>query len=302
MNPLLVAATLACGLGEICLAARCTTVLDPRVMGEYQNYVAAAEQTMAARFDAGELSWAPASSSQAAAGTLASGKLVARNISDASFNERIAGRNGTVIHWIGAIQIRGGSLADLKSVLEDYAGYCRMYQRIVFESRASRTDGPVVFDEIVLGLHSRFRFAALFPQHYAFRAQGRIDWSDSNLSDRPALRMHLRADDIRESDSGAPGRNDLLERYHDHGIMWALNAYWRARQQQTGLYLEFETITLARSVQAFACKIGPVPVPKSIVAAAMDSLPAESVAVILEGTKVECERRSARRAGVISGQ
>jgi len=99
-----------------------------------------------------------------------------------------------------------------------------------------------------------------------------------------------------------PGRSDFLEPYHDHGIMWALNAYWRARQRGTDLYLEFETITLARSVQTFACKIGFVPVPKSIVSAAMDSLPAESVTVILEGTRAECERRASRPALNLSGQ
>jgi hypothetical protein len=105
------------------------------------------------------------------------------------------------------------------------------------------------------------------------------------------LFVHLGSSEIRESDSGVPGRNDFLEPYHDHGIMWALNAYWRARQQGKDIYLEFETITLARSVQAFACKIGFLPVPKSIVAAAMDTLPADSVTVILEGTKAKCEGR-----------
>jgi hypothetical protein len=76
--------------------------------------------------------------------------------------------------------------------------------------------------------------------------------------------------------------------------MWALNAYWRVRQEGSDVYFEFETITLARSVQEFVCKVGFVPVPKSIVSAAMDSLPADCVTVILEGTKAECERRARR--------
>jgi hypothetical protein len=84
--------------------------------------------------------------------------------------------------------------------------------------------------------------------------------------------------------------------------MWALNAYWRARELRSHLYLEFETITLARSVQAFACKIGLVPIPKSVIASAMDSLPAESVTVILEGTKAECRRRFGLNNGGVSGR
>ena len=62
------------------------------------------------------------------------------------------------------------------------------------------------------------------------------------------------------------------------------------------LYVEFEAITLARSVQEFMCKIGLVPVPKYLVARVIDTLPGESIDIMLAGTKAECERRSAHRA------
>jgi hypothetical protein len=304
MSALLNSVVLACGIGGVCWAARCTTVVEPRVLREYGDYVAAAEQQMSSRFDSGELSWVPDYASGEAAARLASGKLVRWNIGDAALNRRIAAQNGTLIHWIGAIRIPGASLTDLKSVLEDYDRYDRIYRPMVFECKAQRNgDAPHAVYDVILGLHNAFRFASLFPQHYAFRVKARIDHSSgASLPGVSALRVHLRASEIRESDSGMPGRTDFLEPYHDHGIMWALNAYWRARQRGTGLYLEFETITLARSVQAFVCKIGFVPVPKSIVSAAMDSLPADSVTVILEGTKAECERRALRSPLNASGQ
>lgn len=44
---------LACSLSGVCWAARCTTVVDPGVLREYQNYVAAAEQAMEHRSDSG---------------------------------------------------------------------------------------------------------------------------------------------------------------------------------------------------------------------------------------------------------
>ncbi len=144
-------------------------------------------------------------------------------------------------------------------------------------------------------MHSRFRFAGLFPQDYAFRVRTRMALEEPVIRGAPELRLHLDAGEIRESDSGVPGREDFLEPYQDHGIMWALNAYWRARQDGSGVYLEFETITLARSAQTFSCKLGPIPVPKSVVSAAMDSIPAESVRIVLEGTKAECARRASRR-------
>jgi hypothetical protein len=303
MNRLLMAAVLGCGTAGICSAARCTTVLDPALLSEYGNYVAAAERTMSGRFESGELAWVPGSAAREAAARLDSGKLVRWNIADAALNRRIAGRNGTVIHWIGAIRIHGASLADLESVLGDYGSYDRIYRPLVFACEARPAgDGPNAAYDVTLGLRSAFRFASVLPQHYAFQIKGRIQHRDANLAGSSALRVHLVASEIRESDSGEPGRADLLAPYHDHGIMWALNAYWRARRRGPDVYLEFESISLARSVEAFACTLGFIPVPKAIVSEAMESLPVETLTVILEATRAECERRVSRTPLSVSGQ
>jgi hypothetical protein len=288
MRRLLHIAVLACGAAGAGQAARCTTVLDPAILREYDNYVTVAERVMPDRFETGDLSWLPDRASRQAAAALAAGKLVRSNITDAALNQRIAGQNGAVLHWIGAICIPHASLADLRSVLEDYGSYERIYRGLVFACRTKRTgDGPDASYDVVIGLRSAFRFASVFPQHYAFQVTGRIAYSG-------ALRVHLTADEIRESDSGEPGHADFLQPYHDHGIMWALNAYWRARPRGPDVYLEFESITLARSVEAFACTLGFVPVPKAVVSSAMESLPQDTLTVILEATRAECARRAAR--------
>ena len=98
MSALWKSAVLACGIGGMGWAARCTTVVDASVLREYENYVAAAEQAMSSRFDSRELAWVPDSASKEAASRLASGKLVLWNISDVAVNQRIAAQNGTVIH------------------------------------------------------------------------------------------------------------------------------------------------------------------------------------------------------------
>ena len=283
---------LACGFVTLCQAARCTTALDLHILGEYQSYVATAEQTMGARFGSGDLAWLRGTALKDAAAELASGKLVRSNISDAALNRRIAGQDGTVLHWVGAVLIRGATIAHLRSIFQDYEHYNRIYRPMIFDCR-TKPNGATAYDAI-FGLYHTFRFASVFPQHYAFRVKARIDYSDATLAGGPPLAVHLRSAEIVESDSGVPGRNDFLRQYQDHGIMWALNAYWRARQNGPNVYFEFETITLTRSVQAFVCKLGIVPVPKSIVAGVMDSLPAESLETVLERTRVECEKGTGR--------
>lgn len=290
----------AWGFGSPCWAARCTTVLDLGALREYEIYVAAAEPAMAARFETGELSWLPHAASREALARLASDKLVRWNISAAGLNQRLAGQNGTVIDWVGGIRIRHTNLAELKAVLEDYGRYASMYRPMIFECQARRTSATTY--DATFGLHNKFRFASVFPQHYSFRVEGQIGYSDVAHQGTPELFVHLRSNEIRESNSGVPGRTDFLEPYHDHGIMWALNSWWRARQQGLDLYLEFETITLARSVQQFSCKLGIIPVPRSIVSTVMDSIPAESLEIVLAGTKAECERRASARAARASSE
>lgn len=145
--------------------------------------------------------------------------------------------------------------------------------------------------DVTFGIENTYR-AALFPLHYSFEAKTRTEYSDGGQPG--VLLVHSRASEVRESESGIPGRTDFLEPHHDHGAIWALNTYWRARQSGPDLYVEFETITLARSVREFHCKIGLIPIPRLIIAGAMDAIPNESVEVMLAGTKAEFERAASR--------
>jgi len=210
-------------------------------------------------------------------------------------NDRIGPWNGTVIHWIGAIQINSTSIVELKTVLQDYGRYSAIYHPLIYECRARPISVPAgAAYDIVFGLQNTYRFGSLFPQHYSFQIRSRSDYTEHGANS-PTLLVHWRANEIRESESGVPGRNDFLAVHQDHGILWALNTYWVARQKGPNLYVEFESITLARSVQNFKCKVGIIPVPKSIVAGVMDSLPAESLDLMLAATKTECEHRAGIR-------
>jgi hypothetical protein len=276
-------------------AARCVTMLDPRLMTEYDNYVKRLEGTMPSRLAAGELSWVPENARKEAAAQLQSGQQVRVNISDAALNQRIAGWNGTIVNWIGAVRIRGSRLEDLRDVLQDYGRCGMIYNPLMYNCRATplaATAGSSF--EVTFGFQNVYRAASIFPQHYAFEVKSRMDYTDSVSNGNRVLLAHSHANQIRESDSGVPGRNDLMEPTHDHGIMWALDTYWRARQVGSDIYAEFEFVTLSRSVQEFICKIGIIPIPKAAVARVIDTLPPESLEVILGGTKAECERRASR--------
>ncbi len=287
--------------GGVGRSARCVTVLDSPGLREYESYVTRAEKGMQARFASGDLAWIPDSARTQAIADLNAGRQVRWNVSDASVNQRAADLNATVIDWIGAIRIRGVRIPDLLAVLQDYARYPSIYGPMIYDCRSQPVAGsvPASYD-VTFGLQNTYRAASLFPQHYAFQVKSRTDYSGDGNPGGAMLLVHQRSSEIRESDSGVPGRADFLEPYHDHGILWALNTYWRARQSGPDLYVEFEAITLARAVQDFKCKIGLFPVPKLLVSGAVDSIPSESLDLMLAATKAECERAAAKKpAGAV---
>ena len=282
--------------GSLSWAARCTTVVDPRALQEYSAYVSSVETARASESRGGELWWSLASAKEQAAKSLDSGKPVRHNISPSETNQRIAQWNGTIIHWIGAIRIQQTDMTGFKSVLQDYPRCASIYDPIVYDCQAQPIPAETGESyEVTYGYQNVYRVALAFPQHYSFLVRSRMDYRDAGSPADPHLVVHQRASEIRESDSGVPGRDDFLEPFHDHGILWGLNTYWRARPNGPDLYVEFEAITLARSVRDFSCKIGFLPVPKSVVAKVADSLPAESLQLMLVRTKSESERRARQR-------
>jgi hypothetical protein len=277
-------------------AARCTTMLDSRLMPEYESYVKRLEGSMASRLSAGELSWMPENNRKEAIAQLQSGRQVLSNVSDQTTNQRVAGWNGTVINWVGAIRIRGSRLQDLREVLQDYGRCGSIYNPLIYDCRARPLDSSGASFEVTYGFQNTYRAASIFPQHYSFEVKARTDFADPVSNGNRVLLVQSRSDEIQESDSGVPGRNDLLPPNQDHGIMWALNTYWRARPEGSDLYVEFEFVTLARSVQEFMCRIGIIPVPKAAISRVIDTLPPESLELMLTATKAECERRASARS------
>lgn len=294
---------LALLFGGVAWSARCTTILNPQGLQEYQDYVTRSEKAMSVRFGKGDLAWVPDSARQEAMTNLNAGRQVRLNVNDASVNHRLAELNATVIDWIGAVRLRATRSEDLVAVLQDYGHCASIYRPMIYDCRSQAIAGstPVAYD-VTFGLQNTYRGVSLFPQHYSFEVKSRTEYSGDGRQAGSMLLVHNQSSGIRESDSGVPGRMDFLEPYHDHGILWALNTYWRARQDGPDLYVEFEAITLARSVQEFKCKIGMLPVPKLIISGVMDSIPSESLDLMLTATHAEIKRRAAQRQTKASAQ
>ena len=92
----------------------------------------------------------------------------------AAVNQRMADWNGTVVHWIGAVQIRGARIEDLKSVLKDYGHYSSIYRPMIYQCRAQPAEPSTgAAYDVTFGLQNTYRAASVFPQHYSFQVKSR---------------------------------------------------------------------------------------------------------------------------------
>jgi hypothetical protein len=181
-----------------------------------------------------------------------------------------------IIRYRGAIKIRNRTIATLKSVLQDYKAYPRIYGDAI--PRVEQVSGSDPRFETTMVLHEVHMLNS-----FAFTVRAVSEFRESD----GALVVRSTAVEIRESNSGNPKKNDPLPFGKDHGILWGLDTVWRARQVGPDVYAEYEAATLARSLDEFQCfLVGQFVIKREVPKSAEDSIRRSLVM-----TRDECERR-----------
>ena len=175
--------------------------------------------------------------------------------------------HGQIQHWIGGVFLPGANLQRVKSVMQDYENYQRIYSLDVTQSKLLKRNGDDF--EVFLKLYKKQILTVVFNSEY------RIHYS---FPDPKKMVIRSEATRIAEvDDSGhekAPGE--------DHGFLWGLNSYWRFVEADGGVYVECEAISLSRDVPALL---------HAIVGSFLKKFPIESMRNTMEFTKKEVAAR-----------
>ncbi len=151
-------------------------------------------------------------------------------------DKRITIPDGLVHHWLGAVFIPGVSIADVLTVVQDYNHKRDVYPEVVSSHLISRE-----------GEH--FRAAIRFREHHVITitldtehdvAYTRVDsahWYSRSFS--------TRVSEVQEA--GKPDEHDLPDG-QGGGYVWRIDSFWRFLQQDGGVYVEIEAISLSRGV------------------------------------------------------
>ncbi len=214
-----------------------TVHLDPVALQVFEKYVAQFERNVAAPYAQSGKLWMDDSSCCSRKGAFAAGKPVV----EPRENSEVEG--GSIHHFSGAMHIAGATIADVRQIMQDYPNYPKYFKPDVGKGSGSRDPDTTPDDEhftaqlslIQSTLWMSVSYDCVYDTHYR-----RLDphrWQSVSA-----------ASSIREWQNPRDQRQGYLPEGDDHGFLWRTNTYWFVRENNDGVDLELDSMTLSRSV------------------------------------------------------
>jgi hypothetical protein len=139
--------------------------------------------------------------------------------------------------WTGSMFMPGASIAQMQSVLRDYANYKTFYRPKVIESREVAHNGDE--SDVLLRLYEKHILTIVLNSTYHIRYE---------MPDSKRLIVTSRSTHIGEVKDPGKSYTEEVAQGSDSGFLWRLNSYWRFEAADGGVYARCEAISLSRDV------------------------------------------------------
>ena len=208
--------------------------LDPATLQIFQAYVAQFERNVATSYIQSGKMWIDGDSHNRA---FAAGKPVV----EPRENTDIAG--GSIHHFSGAIHVTGGTIADVRHIMQDYTNYPKYFKGDVARGTGTVEPDTTPADEhytshITLTqstLAVTVTYDCVYDTHY--RLLDPHHWTSQSASTS-----------IREWQNP----KDLSRGYYpegdDHGFLWRTNTFWFIRENNGGIDVQLDSMSLSRPI------------------------------------------------------
>jgi len=154
-----------------------------------------------------------------------------------SRDKKVKVPKGTISHWLGSVRIPNAELDTLMAFVQRY-GIHEQYFDDVEQSRLIASDGDefkffyrLKQSTLWVTVHYNTIHEVSYRQHSAQRISSASRTTRINEIDKPGK------DEEREKPEG-----------NDNGFMWRLNSYWRFQQEEDGVVVTLESLTLSRGI------------------------------------------------------
>lgn len=177
----------------------------------------------------------------ALAGTLSEerlrrGELVVEQLTPASG----ADAPGALLHhWRGTAFVPGGKGADFERLLRDFNAYPQYFSPEVVQAKVlTRGDDRL---QAEMRVEQKHVITVVMDSSY-----------DVTFARLDAQHGYSISRSVRISEIDAPGTNRerALSSSEEHGFLWRQNTYWSYEERDGGLYVQIESVSLSRAIQA----------------------------------------------------
>jgi hypothetical protein len=172
-----------------------------------------------------------------------------------------------LIHdWLGAIFIPSTTMSKVIAILQDYPRHSEVYAPDIRDSRVRSHSGDQ-FNVYVRIVKSKLLITDVLNTE-----------QDIHFTRLDAHHEYCRAYSTRiaEVSNAGTAEEHELPVGNDRGMLWRLYGYWYLEERDGGVYAEYESITLSRSIPfGMGAVLGPI----------LHNVPAESLRSSLEKTR-----------------
>ena len=144
--------------------------------------------------------------------------------------------NGLVHHWYGATLVPGAKVEELLAWVQDYDRHQDYFEEVEDSRLVSR-------EKEVFDIFLRLRRKKILTVHY--NTDHQVTYRSIGTG-RAASRSE--ATRIAEIESAGTPREKEKPVGDDQGFLWRLNSYWRSKQEDGGVVVECESISLSRTI------------------------------------------------------
>lgn len=162
--------------------------------------------------------------------------IVTRGVARDDKSSEIEVDGGLINHWRGTVFVPDVTLDEMLKVLQE-PQTDKHKQEEVLSSRVVSRDGDK--QKVFLRMRRTKWITAVFDSDY--------DVEYRRLSADRALSNSISTRIVEIEYAGTP-RERALPEGNDRGLLWRLNTYWRYKQQDGGVLVEIESVTLSRSL------------------------------------------------------
>ena len=252
---------LRCGAGFIVALflapVACAAEPSARAVADFNSYIAKVEMRLAREHSS------PATFlAHEDAGRLRRGDPIVEELSPAG-GEALP---GALLHdWRGTAFVPGATAADFERLMEDFGAYPQDYSPQVVSARVLAHRGERF--QVLIRIRQQHVIAVTMDTTYDVTF-ARVDAEHGYSISRSTK--------IEEIASPGTRNERALSAADAHGFLWRLNTYWSYAQQDGGLFIQIESVTLTRSIPAgLGWAIGPF----------VESIPRDSLEFTLEATR-----------------